>query len=115
VRQSGGTFSGDIRLQVNAREVFKAEGVDTVAISFVWSVLHPGHEARAGQIVREMLPGVVLPPNMAIPGAAAMQAGDAAGLAGLIGLTGDTGFDAFVKDFTQVFDDEIQDPHTGEP
>ena len=43
-----------------ACEVFKAEGVDTVAISFVWSVLHPGHEARAGEIVREMLPGVVL-------------------------------------------------------
>ncbi|MFZ1467421.1 MAG: hydantoinase/oxoprolinase family protein, partial [Paracoccaceae bacterium] len=43
-----------------ACEVFKAEGVDTVAISFVWSVLHPDHEARAGQIVREMLPGVVL-------------------------------------------------------
>ena len=32
----------------------------------------------------KMLPGVVLPPNMAIPGAAAMQAGDAAGLAGMI-------------------------------
>ena len=43
-----------------ACELFKAEGVDTVAISFVWSVLHPEHEARAGQIVREMLPGVVL-------------------------------------------------------
>jgi hypothetical protein len=48
-------------------------------------------------------------------GLAIGTAGDAAGLAGLIGLTGDTGFDAFVKDFTQVFDDEIQDPHTGEP
>lgn len=43
-----------------ACEVFKAEGVETVAISFVWSVLHPEHEARAGEIVREMLPGVVL-------------------------------------------------------
>ncbi len=43
-----------------ACEVFRAEGVDTVAISFVWSVLHPEHEARAGKIVREMLPNVVL-------------------------------------------------------
>lgn len=43
-----------------ACELFKAEGVDTVAISFVWSVLHPDHERRAGVIVREMLPGVVL-------------------------------------------------------
>ena len=43
-----------------ACELFKAEGVETVAISFVWSVLHPAHEARAGEIVREMLPGVAL-------------------------------------------------------
>ena len=43
-----------------ACEVFLAEGVETVAISFVWSVLHPEHEARAGKIVREMMPGVVL-------------------------------------------------------
>jgi len=43
-----------------ACELFRAEGVDTVAISFVWSVLHPDHERRAGDIVREMLPGVVL-------------------------------------------------------
>jgi len=43
-----------------ACEVFKAEGVDTVAISFVWSVLHPEHEQRAAKIVREMLPNVVL-------------------------------------------------------
>jgi len=43
-----------------ACEVFEAEGVDTVAISFVWSVLHPEHEQRAAEIVREMLPNVVL-------------------------------------------------------
>ncbi|WP_136645263.1 hydantoinase/oxoprolinase family protein [Tabrizicola sp. YIM 78059] len=43
-----------------ACELFRAEGVETVAISFVWSVLHPDHERRAGEIVREMLPGVVL-------------------------------------------------------
>ncbi|MEZ5912497.1 MAG: hydantoinase/oxoprolinase family protein [Paracoccaceae bacterium] len=43
-----------------ACEAFRAEGVETVAISFVWSVLHPDHERRAGEIVREMLPGVIL-------------------------------------------------------
>lgn len=39
---------------------FLAEGVESVAISFVWSVLHPAHERRAGEIVREMMPGVRL-------------------------------------------------------
>ncbi len=43
-----------------ACELFKAEGVETLAISFVWSVLHPGHETRAAEIVRQMLPGVIL-------------------------------------------------------
>ena len=39
---------------------FLREGVESVAISFVWSVLHPGHESRAAEIVREMMPGVRL-------------------------------------------------------
>ncbi len=43
-----------------ACELFRAEGVETVAISFVWSVLHPDHERRAGAIVREMMPEVIL-------------------------------------------------------
>ena len=34
---------------------FIREGVESVAISFVWSVLHPEHEARAAEIVREMM------------------------------------------------------------
>ena len=44
----------------NACEVFKKEGVETVAISFVWSVLNTAHERRAAEIVREMLPNVIL-------------------------------------------------------
>lgn len=58
--------TGEVREALNeadvraACELFRAEGVETVAISFVWSVLHPDHERRAGEIVREMLPGVVL-------------------------------------------------------
>ncbi|HPD92741.1 MAG: hydantoinase/oxoprolinase family protein [Rhodobacter sp.] len=39
---------------------FLREGVDSVAISFVWSVLHPDHELRAAEIVRAMMPGVRL-------------------------------------------------------
>ncbi len=44
----------------DACKVFLAEGVETVAISFVWSVLDSSHERRAGEIVRQMMPGVVL-------------------------------------------------------
>ncbi len=57
---------GSVRTPLNeadvraACELFKAEGVETVAISFVWSVLYPDHERRAGEIVREMMPGVIL-------------------------------------------------------
>ena len=39
---------------------FLREGVESVAISFVWSVLHPEHELRAAEIVREMMPKVRL-------------------------------------------------------
>lgn len=39
---------------------FLKEGVESVAISFVWSVLHPAHERRAAEIVREMMPDVRL-------------------------------------------------------
>jgi N-methylhydantoinase A len=39
---------------------FLREGVESVAISFVWSVLHTEHEARAAEIVREMMPNVRL-------------------------------------------------------
>ena len=43
-----------------ACELFKKEGVETAAISFVWSVLNPAHERRAAEIVREMMPDVIL-------------------------------------------------------
>ncbi|NGM46068.1 hydantoinase/oxoprolinase family protein [Rhodobacter sp. SGA-6-6] len=58
--------TGEVRTPLNeadvraACELFLAEGVETVAISFVWSVLHPEHERRAGEIVREMMPGAIL-------------------------------------------------------
>ena len=43
-----------------ACELFLKEGVETVAISFVWSVLNPAHEKRAAAIVREMMPNTIL-------------------------------------------------------
>jgi N-methylhydantoinase A len=43
-----------------ACDLFIREGVEAVAVSFIWSVLNPGHERRAAEIVREMMPGVVL-------------------------------------------------------
>ncbi|MEZ5868053.1 MAG: hydantoinase/oxoprolinase family protein [Defluviimonas denitrificans] len=57
---------GTVRTALNeddvraACELFRSEGVETVAISFVWSVLHPDHERRAAEIVRQMMPGVIL-------------------------------------------------------
>lgn len=44
---------GDVRA---ACELFKREGVRAVAISFLWSVANEGHERRAAEIVREMMP-----------------------------------------------------------
>ena len=43
-----------------ACELFRKEGVETVAISFVWSVLNPAHERRAAEIVRKMMPDAIL-------------------------------------------------------
>ena len=44
----------------DACHIFEKENVEAVAISFLWSVLNPTHEIRAGEIVREMLPNVIL-------------------------------------------------------
>ncbi|HEV2505752.1 MAG TPA: hydantoinase/oxoprolinase family protein [Mesorhizobium sp.] len=57
---------GSIRTPMNEDDVreacrlFLKEDVETVAISFVWSVLNAAHERRAAEIVREMMPGAVL-------------------------------------------------------
>ena len=57
---------GSVRTPMVEEEVraacrhFLAEDVESVAISFVWSVLHTAHELRAAEIVREMMPDVRL-------------------------------------------------------
>ena len=40
-----------------AAEIFMAEGVEAVAVAFLFSFLHPEHEARAAAIITEMMPG----------------------------------------------------------
>ncbi|RID91063.1 hydantoinase/oxoprolinase family protein [Gemmobacter lutimaris] len=58
--------NGKVHTPLNEDDVREAcrhfirEGVESVAISFVWSVLHPEHENRAAEIVREMMPHVRL-------------------------------------------------------
>jgi N-methylhydantoinase A len=58
--------TGAVYTPLNEEEVrdacrhFIREGVESVAISFVWSVLHTEHEMRAAEIVREMMPNVRL-------------------------------------------------------
>ncbi|WP_372885862.1 hydantoinase/oxoprolinase family protein [Shimia sp.] len=57
---------GSVKTPINEEDVreacryFIAQGVESVAISFVWSVLHTEHEMRAAEIVREMMPDVRL-------------------------------------------------------
>jgi len=57
---------GSIRTAMNEEEVraacrfFEKEGVEAVAVSFLWSVLNGKHERRAAEIVREMLPKTFL-------------------------------------------------------
>ncbi|WP_375739835.1 hydantoinase/oxoprolinase family protein [Pseudomonas boanensis] len=48
----------DERAIHDAIDYFRAEGVEAVAISFVWSVRNPSHEKRAAELVRAALPGV---------------------------------------------------------
>lgn len=60
------TSDGKIKTPINEDDVraacrlFIEEGIETVAISFLWSVLTPQHEKRAGEIVREMMPKAIL-------------------------------------------------------
>ena len=58
--------NGSIKTPLHEEDVraacrfFIEEGVEAVAISFVWSVLNQSHERRAAEIVREMMPTVML-------------------------------------------------------
>lgn len=43
-----------------AIDYFRAEGVQAVAVSFLWSVRNPAHERRAVELVREAMPEVFI-------------------------------------------------------
>lgn len=43
-----------------AAQKFRDEGVEAVAISYLWSFLDPSHEARTAEILAEELPGVFI-------------------------------------------------------
>ena len=55
--------TGEVRVPLNEADVrrgirrFREEGVEAVAISLVWSFLHPEHERRIAELVRAEMPG----------------------------------------------------------
>ena len=58
--------TGEVRVPLNENDIrrglrlFKEEGVASVAVSFVWSFLHPEHERRAADIIRTEFPEAYL-------------------------------------------------------
>lgn len=56
--------TGEVDTPMSEQEIrdavsyFKEQGVESVAISFVWAVRNSDHEKRAKEIVQEMMPGV---------------------------------------------------------
>ena len=54
--------NGKVKISINeddvreACKIFVDEGVSSIAISFIWSILNPSHEIIAEKIVREMMP-----------------------------------------------------------
>ncbi len=58
--------NGKIKISINeddvreACKIFVDEGVNSIAISFIWSVLNPSHEIIAEKIVREMMPNAFI-------------------------------------------------------
>ena len=43
---------------IDAIEHIRANGIEAVAVSYLWSFLHPAHERRTGQLIQEALPDV---------------------------------------------------------
>ena len=43
-----------------ACKLFIDNDIKTIAVSFIWSVLNPSHEIRAAQIIKEMMPDVII-------------------------------------------------------
>ncbi|MGR8918950.1 MAG: hydantoinase/oxoprolinase family protein [Gammaproteobacteria bacterium] len=39
-------------------ETFPARGIEAIAVCLLWSIANPAHEARVGELIEEILPGV---------------------------------------------------------
>lgn len=58
--------TGEVRVPLNEDDIrrglrlFKNEGVEAIAVSFVWSLLYPRHEWRTAEIIREEFPEAYL-------------------------------------------------------
>ena len=58
--------NGKVKISINeddvreACKIFVDEGVSSIAISFIWSILNPSHEIIAEKIVREMMPNAFI-------------------------------------------------------
>ena len=58
--------NGKVKTSINeddvreACKIFVDEGVNSIAISFIWSILNPSHEIIAEKIVREMMPNAFI-------------------------------------------------------
>ena len=50
----------DERSVINAIERLKAERIEAVAVSLLWSVANPAHELRVGEMIEAFLPGIPL-------------------------------------------------------
>jgi N-methylhydantoinase A len=55
-------YSGDVERPLDeesvrsALETFRDAGVESVAVSLLWSIVNPGHEQRVAELIREELP-----------------------------------------------------------
>ncbi|WP_043794299.1 hydantoinase/oxoprolinase family protein [Pseudarthrobacter chlorophenolicus] len=55
---------GDILVELDEEQVrevlgsFKEQGIEAVAVSFLWSIINDAHEKRAAELIQEILPGV---------------------------------------------------------
>jgi len=58
--------NGKVKISINeddvreACKIFVDEGVNSIAISFIWSILNPSHEIIAEKIVREIMPNAFI-------------------------------------------------------
>ncbi|UXM91924.1 hydantoinase/oxoprolinase family protein [Paenarthrobacter sp. JL.01a] len=55
---------GDVLVELDEEQVrevlgsFKEQGIEAVAVSFLWSIINDAHEKRVAELIQEILPGV---------------------------------------------------------